>query len=164
MYSMAEITERLLTNFYVNKISTVRHEDGRECNFIGLINGKKIGLDYDKESNLINATVWESWEQKEEQEEDLHKQHLNYSINKHSLDDFIKIHAQGLFSIKYEKSDSGENMYAKVYNVDNYPIYEFDWEKEEEDDDSLEKYIHAARSHGFLLVNFCSDRVEAFLV
>lgn len=164
MYSMAEITERLLTNFYVNKISTVRHEYGRECNFIGLINGKKIGLDYDKESNLINATIWESWEQEEEQEEEnLHKQHLNYSINKHSLEDFIKIHAQGLFSIRYEKSASEEEVYAKVYNVDNYLIYEFDWEKEE-DDDTLEKYIHTARSHGFLLVNFCSDRAEAFLV
>lgn len=161
---MDRITERLLTNFYVNKISTVRHEDGREYNFIGLINGKKIGLDYDKESNLINATVWESWEQKEEQqEEELHKQRQQYLINRNSLDDFIKIHAQGLFSLKYEKSASGKNVHAKVYNVDNYLIYEFDWEKEE-DDDSVDSYIHAARSHGFLLVNFCSDRAEAFLV
>ena len=163
MYSMAEITERLLTNFYVNKISIERKEDGKDYGFVGLINGKKIGLDYDKENNLINATVWENWEQKEEQEVELHKQRQHYSISKHSLDDFIKIHAQGLFSVKYEKSANGKNMHAKVYNVDNYPIYEFDWEKEE-DDDSVDSYIHAARSHGFLLVNFCSDRAEAFLV
>lgn len=157
MYSMDKITERLLTNFYVNKISTVRHEDGREYNFIGLINGKKIGLDYDKERDLISVAIWENWKQKEESYAE------NYSINRNSLDDFIKIHAQGLFSLKYEKSANGKNVYAKVYNVDNYLIYEFDWEKEE-DDDSVEKYIHAAKSHGFLLVNFYSDRAEAFLV
>lgn len=157
MYSMDRITERLLTNFYVNKISIVRKEDGKDYSFIGLINGKKIGLDYDKESNLINATIWENWKQKEESYAE------NYSINKHSLDDFIKIHAQGLFSIRYEKSASEEKVYAKVYNVDNYLIYEFDWEKEE-DEDSFYSYIHAARSHGFLLVNLHSDRAEAFLV
>ena len=164
MYSMDKITERLLTNFYVNKISTVKKEDGKECNFIGLINGKKIGLDYDKERDLISVAIWESWEQKEEQqEEDLHKQRQQYLINRNSLDDLIKIHAQGLFGIRCEKSANGKNVYAKVYNVDNYLIYEFDWEKEE-DDDSVDSYIHAARSHGFLLVNFCSDRAEAFLI
>lgn len=154
MYSICGITEELLFNSYVNKISTGKKETGEEYGFACLINGKKMRLKLDEETNLIKATIWKSWDSKEQS-------YLGkYLIDRHCLGDFIKIHAQGLFQLRLEQStkeEEKEKMIARVYNGDNHLIYEFYLSKE----DSL---IEVARDNGFLLVNFYSDRAEAFLV